>query len=343
MSANIYNLIGKAPAKLIISGEHSVVYGAAALVVAVKKFTEARFLKPSEKGKIKTFINNPQEAVFSYPSADLRQIKELLDQRYQVFLNNKIKVGEILNRPSDLIIYVLSHFAEKFEADLLGISQIPLGAGMGSSASAIAAMTMLCEQIFNKKFSLEERFNFVRYCERLQHGKGSALDASAVVFGGVNFLEEGRREGLEKLDFAGWYYFLDGKPQSSTGECVEAVRAKFQKDKKIWQDFSALTQEIKKEISARNLPVKAIGENQKLLEKIGVVSEPTKQLIKKIEKLGLAAKISGAGTIKGDFSGMLLVCGDDEEKIESLKKEIPQLTKLEIEEFGARVVESFQN
>ena len=57
MSANIYNLIGKAPAKLIISGEHSVVYGAAALVVAVKKFTEARFLKPSEKGKIKTFIS----------------------------------------------------------------------------------------------------------------------------------------------------------------------------------------------------------------------------------------------------------------------------------------------
>ena len=332
MSANIYNLIGKAPAKLIISGEHSVVYGAAALVVAVKKFTEARFLKPSEKGKIKTFINNPQEAVFSYPSADLRQIKELLDQRYQVFLNNKIKVGEILNRPSDLIIYVLSHFAEKFEADLLGISQIPLGAGMGSSASAIAAMTMLCEQIFNKKFSLEERFNFVRYCERLQHGKGSALDASAVVFGGVNFLEKEKRERIEGVNLEGWYYFLDGTPQSTTGECVEAVRAKFHNDKPLWADFDALTQEIKQDLLNNKLPLNAIKENQRLLEKIGVVAEPTQELIKQITKLGFAAKVSGAGTIKGNNSGMVLVLANDYEKIKELKKKIPKLQKLELEE-----------
>jgi len=66
--------------------------------------------------------------------------------------------------------------------------------------------------------------------------------------------------------------------------------------------------------------IELIRENERYLEELGVVSDYTIDLIKEIEKIGGAAKISGAGGIK-DNSGILLVYHPDKEKLLNFAKE----------------------
>ena len=49
--------------------------------------------------------------------------------------------------------------------------------------------------------------------------------------------------------------------------------------------------------------------NHRLLCRTGVVPGPVQELVARIEKAGGAAKISGAGSVRGDSAGVLLVTG----------------------------------
>jgi mevalonate kinase len=60
-----------------------------------------------------------------------------------------------------------------------------------------------------------------------------------------------------------------------------------------------------------------IQQNQRCLEKIGVVSESTRRFIKEIEANGGVAKVAGAGGFE-QGSGVVLVFGLDRELVESI-------------------------
>jgi mevalonate kinase/hydroxymethylglutaryl-CoA synthase len=59
--------------------------------------------------------------------------------------------------------------------------------------------------------------------------------------------------------------------------------------------------------------------NEKLLEELGVVSPPTKLLVRRIEKIGGAAKISGAGGVKRG-SGIVLAYHEEPESLLAFAK-----------------------
>jgi mevalonate kinase len=80
-----------------------------------------------------------------------------------------------------------------------------------------------------------------------------------------------------------------------------------------------------------------IRENELLLEKLGVVSVRTKALIRKIERMGGTAKISGAGGSK-ENSGMVLIYHKDQEKLLSFaKKNSLDLFSVKIGEEGVKI------
>jgi len=66
--------------------------------------------------------------------------------------------------------------------------------------------------------------------------------------------------------------------------------------------------------------VKKIKENQRLLEKIGVVGERAKKMVKEIEGLGGMVKICGAGGIKTG-SGIMLCFHEDIDRLIQLVRE----------------------
>ncbi|MDO4776267.1 MAG: GHMP kinase [Cardiobacteriaceae bacterium] len=314
----------RAPGKLILSGEHSVVYGAPALVMAVAKYTTVRFTPLHETGVLKTVFQGFSQGA-AYPLASLSRLKDKLDRRFEQFARGERPVQNILHRPDDLVIYTLATLLRQLpmpgrsHARRLPVpgristeSELPLGAGMGSSAAAIAATLVLYEHLGNHPLTLEQRFEHIRFCERLQHGKGSAIDAAAVTWGGIQFLENGQPAAQDITLDGHWYALQHGIPHTSTGETVAQVRARHAADHALWQQFAACTQALRETLRAQGNPRDSIRENHRLLRHIGIVPDGTAQLIARIEASGGAAKVSGAGASAGEHGGMVLIWHPDE-------------------------------
>lgn len=343
----------RAPGKIILSGEHAVVYGAPALAVAIDHYTEVWFTPMHRSDGLLTAFENMSQGQI-YPLKMLKGFKKNLDKRFNQFTRGELPVQEILQRPDDLAIYTMASLLHNLPAtaensvhhlpapgisatrhlpipgQLSSRSDLPLGAGMGSSAAIIAATIVLYEQLLNHSQTLDTRYERVRFCERLQHGKGSAIDAAAVVHGGISRIED---DVLSHPDLVkahplwsgqGWYWVLHGTPASSTGECVETVRKIHGKDQSLWQDFAACTNALQSALEGNGDPEAALRENHRLLCHIGVVPASAQRFIKAVELAGGVAKTCGAGAVRGDYGGVILVHMSDADAMEALMSHYPE-------------------
>lgn len=306
----------RAPGKMILSGEHAVAYGADALAIAVQQYTTIEFTPSNIDNCLNTQFAGV-DAGASYSLDALDALKHELDLRYEAFVNGDQPIQSVLTNPNDLAIYTIStlvnHISNRQtqlnpKSGLLHTqSNIPTGAGMGSSASAIAATLALYETLLDKPLTVDQRFDYVRFCERLQHGKGSAIDAACVTFGGANVLRDRKRISTDICLDQHWYWLHAGKPQTGTGECVAFVREHYGKDQPRWDAFTATTRAMEKALQVGDNPSDMIRENHRLLQTIGVVPAKASALIADIEAIGGNAKISGAGAIAGDAGGLVLM------------------------------------
>ncbi len=341
-----------APGKIILSGEHSVVYGAQALAVAIQKHTTVSFKPLTESNTINTLFAGISSGVH-YPLSALGTLKERLDKRFERFVQGELPIKHILNKPDDLLMYTLSALVHHLPVPgrlssqsflpmpgrLMSTTDLPLGAGMGSSASAIAATLVLFEHLLDKPLSVDQRFEMVRFCERLQHGRGSAIDAAAVTYGGMNHISQGVVSKLEARLDSHWYWIFTGSPVVSTGECVQYVREHHAHDSALWETFNQLSAEIMQQLNNGDSLISLIQENHRLLQKIGVVPKTAANLIHKIEQQGGAAKISGAGAHKGDTGG-LVIAYMPQGQLDKVMQDYPAYTwgRIDEDDQGARYI-----
>ena len=332
----------RAPGKLILSGEHAVVYGAPALSVAIDSYTDVWFTPIHRSAGLRTAFDNLSRGHF-YPFELLKSFKQGLDTRFDAFMRGELPVQKIMQRPDDLAVYTMASLLQVLPVpgrasrrrlpvpgQLSSRSDLPLGAGMGSSSAVIAATIVLYEHLLGLSQDAKERFERVRFCERLQHGKGSFTDAAAVVFGGMNQVRNEEVTAIEMapdhplLQGRGWYWVLHGTPEASTGECVAAVRSSHGHDKGLWQTFEQTTLALQNALAEKNDPTGIIRENHRLLQRIGVVPDATARFIDAVEEVGGAAKISGAGSTRGDYGGVKLVYMPDEDAMTASMDRYPE-------------------
>ncbi|MEM6374970.1 MAG: GHMP kinase, partial [Pseudomonadota bacterium] len=249
----------RAPGKLILSGEHAVVYGGPAISVAIDNYTDVWFTPIHRSKGLRTAFDSLSRGHF-YPFELLKGFKQGLDKRFDAFMRGELPIQKIMQRPDDLAVYTMASLLQVLPVpgrssrrrlpvpgQLSSRSDLPLGAGMGSSSAIIAATIVLYEHLLGLQQNPNDRFERVRFCERLQHGKGSFTDAAAVVFGGMNHVREGRVTPIEMasdhplMQGEGWYWVLHGTPEASTGECVASVRNQFGHDTALWRSFESVT------------------------------------------------------------------------------------------------------
>lgn len=297
-----------APGKLILSGEHSAVYGAPALALAVKRHIICHSSDSDLNGLSWSLPELQRQGHISW--SDLVLLAQQLDDRFAMFERKELPVAAILQAPEQLLLYAIAQLLPR-SLPVTGISievnsQLPPGAGMGSSAAASAAILTLFSALFNRPVTIADKFRMVRYCERLCHGRGGLIDAATVTHGGLIQVQDGEVIALSVELGEGWFYVNSGIPSASTGECVEQVRQQFVDDA-VWSKFADLTKRLLQVISDGADPTALIQENHRLLQYIGVVPERVSRFIERLEQLGAAAKISGAGSVTGSAGGALLV------------------------------------
>lgn len=303
-----------APGKVILSGEHAVVYGKPALVMAVDRFAEATISSNSDSRVHFELVDFDENSSLTIQA--MRELKGRLMRNYQMFLNGELSIREVIKKPFHLFEFLFITFIDGVQlkldrgVDIQLKSNIPVGSGMGSSAATLLSVLKGLTEYFKLELQPDEFFNYGLEAEKLQHGKPSGVDPYVSLHGGFVRFQNKKAENLNMPELP-FYLVNTGSPTSTTGECVSHVADHFG-DSKIWDDFEVVTNEMQKALikSDLNEVKRWIRENNSLLATIGVVPMHIQHFIQDIEKNGGAAKIAGAGSVRGSNAGMVTVFSD---------------------------------
>ncbi|MBN2411241.1 mevalonate kinase [candidate division KSB1 bacterium] len=307
-----------APGKIILSGEHAVVYGNSALVMAINLFSETVIKKPDDN-LISIHLTDFNDSV-SFSFSELRDKSRKLKKNYDLFVNGRLGIRHLVDSPADVFAYLIFHFFQKFAVgpenniDLTVKSDLPVHCGMGSSASTIISLLIGLAGYFSVKANSDQIYELGLEGEKFLHGFSSGVDPYVVLYGGLNRFQKKKAEQLQIQDIP-LYIVNTGPPEASTGESVEKVAGNFSKNQ-IWTDFQTVTDEFEKAYCERKLDmmIQCVRENHKLLSHIGVVPPAIRDFISGIERHGGAAKISGAGSVRGQNAGVVMIISEDNPK-----------------------------
>ncbi|MCJ7767662.1 mevalonate kinase [Candidatus Bathyarchaeota archaeon] len=282
-------VVASAPAKIILFGEHFVVYGEPAIVVAIDRRARAE--------------------------AELRQDRRLRFQSANLntscyFENGVFKVEQGDAKEAKLKFEPVKLAVEKVFAasgksvglDITINSAIPVGAGLGSSAAVVASVTAAVSALLGLEFSKQEIFRIAFKAEKIVHGTPSGVAPAIATLGGTLLFQV--NTGFKPLEVETDIPLVIGDTgvERSTKIQVEKVR-------ETMDSFPQIADSLRK--AAREIVLRAVAAlqenaletlgrlmniNHALLYGIGVSDESLEWLTNAARKAGaLGAKLTGAG------------------------------------------------
>lgn len=281
-------VVASAPAKIILFGEHFVVYGEPAVVMAINKraYATAR-------------LRNDKNICIDF--SDLNLSGTFIDG---VFKPEKCRLEhKAMFEPIRLIVEKISETAEKeIGIDIKIHSSIPVAAGLGSSAAIAVATAKAVSKLFDVDVSRERIYDIALQAEQLIHGTPSGIDPAISTYGGILKFRKGK--GFTRLKVKENIRLVVGNTcvQRSTGEMVSTVRKNYESYPSILKPIikagGKLALSSVEAIKKGDL--QKLGElmniNHALLYAVGVSSEPVEKLVYAARKAGaLGAKLTGAG------------------------------------------------
>jgi hydroxymethylglutaryl-CoA synthase len=331
-------MIARAPGKLILCGEHAVVYGQPALAMAMDRYTECTALSADDDAAhLNLYDINHSSA---WTPEQLQRHAQEIQKRYALFLEDKLDIRRVGQRSSDVPAYMVEmvrRLSQTWHPCRLDIhSTIPIGSGMGSSAALLTSMALALLSIYRLEYKTTDLLELVLAGERMYHGHPSGLDPYVTIHGGMIRFQKGEATPCPILS-SPMYLVHTGKPASSTGECVQQVRQRYGQSQ-IWPAFGEVCQHLETAIrNSQHAGVReAVRANHRLLVQLGVVPAQVQEFITSIEEAGGAAKISGAGAVSGATAGMVLVFSDEPPQELCRMYGYPLLT-IRMDEHGCRL------
>src|SRR5690606_12911485 len=186
-----------APAKVILFGEHFVVYGNPAILASINRRITVSAKKTSSVGKITI-------------RSDIGIAGEYSDTGFKM-TNGGIKAKEALDPLHNAIRHALS-------------STVPHGIGLGSSAAACVATVAAVNSLFHKGSSRQEICNIAIESERMIHVNSSGADCYVSTFGGL--IQYSKANGFAKIRSRGTLPLVVSSTmvRHSTGDLVARVK-----------------------------------------------------------------------------------------------------------------------
>ncbi len=282
-----------APAKIILFGEHAVVYGEPAIAMAINIRSTVK-INQGEK-----FLING----------------EAPDYKFHSYIKKAIEL-----------------YWKEGPLNVTTKSMIPHASGLGSSAS-ITVSTVSSILALQNDWSKEKIARNSFEVEYLVQGTASPTDTSTVTAGGVvsvsrhepallwNIEKEGKRWYINNIDISQLSLIIGCSTiKGITHEQVEKVRR--------YVNTSSFAREVIKEIgnitissipALKNGDYKTLGDlmkkNQNLLSILGVSHPQIQSMINEIEKYSYGAKITGAGG-----GGCIIILTDEKDEVSKILK-----------------------
>jgi mevalonate kinase len=275
-----------APAKIILFGEHFVVYNKPAILASVtKRIKVGAYLNNSNTINIKSDLGMQG----SYKNSNFKLIKGGNDSQailYPLYASARS---------------VLSERHQSLGLDIVVNSEIPHGVGLGSSAASCVATVAAVDSLFHKPDKQYVCDKAIK-SERLIHHSSSGADCYISTFGGLMYYI--KNEGFNKIYSNKDLSLIIGNTgiRHSTGVLVASVKKFKDKNSSLFNSlshhaeiicrdaFTAITKGDEKKLG------KLMIENHTLLQHIGVSHDKIDYLVNLcIENGALGAKLTGAG------------------------------------------------
>lgn len=299
-----------APAKIILFGEHFIVYGGKAILCAIdKRITVESELTKTGQIEIESSLG-----------------------KLKISKSDSYKNADSVFRP---IIYIAQKMLEKFDSES-GIritvkSEFPSGVGLGSSSACCVAAAGSISGLFGNR-TKEEILKMAIDAERTIFENTSGADCTACVYGGI--LEYSKEGQIRKLEFLPKFDLAVANSgiTHSTSKVVSMVRQFRDEKQEIFSSLcmqeANLIEEALDALQKNDLAKlgKLMTQNQEFLEKIGVSNDALRSMISLARGTSYGAKLTGAGD-----GGCIIALADKT----NLDKTLSALTKYEC--FSAKI------
>lgn len=331
-------VVASAPGKIILMGEHAVVYGRPALVSALGLRARARVVGAPDlaPGRVEVCLPDvDRREIFSRDDL-LGYADETRDRwkRHRAGEGSgnfadvrgddpahvvKVAVGEALRRTRERRAPSSSDPAAGAGVRLRVESQLPVGAGFGSSAAVAAAVLRAWLAWHDVEIGPPAMERLLLDVERRQHESPSGVDGATVLQGGAIWAEpRDEEDGLHtepaELSAAHLEHLRvvdTGTPAQDTGTVVAAVRELRSRHREriegVLDAMGEATRRFRRVLADAGAGpgevVASIRSFQRGLEELGVVPPRVRRLVRAVEARGGAAKISGAGALESPPEG----------------------------------------
>src|SRR6266567_4461597 len=277
--------ISRAPGKIILSGEHFVVLGAPAVAMAIDFYSEVE-ARPNDKSGVRIGVDVPLR--FLAKSDRASRVVESKSFLEPLRIAAEATLDRI-DRPTQGV-------------DLNVDCEIPIAAGLGSSASTTVAIISAVSKSLGVDLGRKEIFKLAFIPEGFLHGKPSGVDQATCIYGGTIRFKRPSSVRPVKANNDPLLLLCDTGIHHQTGRLVGSVVRKSRIDKEHFRDYLARAREISRGVSKalRAGDSEDLGslmsQNHELLRKIGVSHPKLDRLVAGAKRAGaLGAKLTGAG------------------------------------------------
>lgn len=258
-------MIASAPGKVILFGEHAVVYGRHALVSAINLRCYAK-------------VERHRGLIIESPIG-----KTGLDFKVHPYVSWAVKRFSEIKEVKDVYIKIWS--------------EIPIASGLGSSSAVTVAVLKALSLFYDVDLDRVDIFEIARRVELDVQGLGSGTDPFISTFGGTWLVPERRRVSVEDLDLT---VVNTGKP-SITSEMVKKVadlRRRYRDVvEKIFDTIDSITLSGVEHLERGDEGSLSFlfRTNHLLLKALGVSCREIDEVVEVLERRGKFGKLTGAG------------------------------------------------
>ena len=252
-----------APGKVILLGEHAVVYGRTALAAAIDRHVTVRIQHP----------RNTRKGTLSDP-----------------------RLAEVLARAADIVGLPSTGWVANISTDL------PLAMGLGSSAALSVALVRALARFGRRRLDAAAVCAAAFEIEKIFHGFPSGIDNTVATYGGLIAFERGAAVRPLTARRSLPLVVALGRTPRRTQQTVSALRRRWEAEptacEPLFDEIAALVSAAERAIAAGNLATlgAAMNANHRVLQRLEISTDELDLMIGLARTHGaLGAKLTGGG------------------------------------------------
>lgn len=282
--------------KVILFGEHTVVYGTHAVAAPIPLAMQARVCACEREG---VHLIIPRWGVEE-------RIQKNSDHKYSIFKSLDLILNELNLHDENMQIEVFPH--------------VPRAMGLGGSASLAVAIIRALISYYNITMDNEQINRLAYESEKIVHGSASGIDNTLATYGKFLLFRKGEPPFMQAIEIEKPIRLVIGLTwvESLTAKMVAKVRSAWERNKRlynhIFRETDILVRQGVEAIKRHDL--EQVGElmniNQGLLNALQVSSHELEELVDIARSNGaLGAKLTGGG----GGGAIIALCPENAEKV----------------------------